>query len=30
MTRMNFEQAYSGQNILRGVGPQMDFTILAL
>ncbi len=30
MSRMNFEQAYSEQNTLRGVGPHMDLTILVL
>ena len=30
MSRMDFEQAYSGQNTLGGVGPQMDLTILVI
>jgi len=30
MSRMNFEQAYSGQNISEGNRPHMDLTILVL
>ena len=30
MSHMNFEQAYSGQNILRGFGNHTDLTILVL
>ena len=30
MSHMNFEQAYSGQNILKGFGPHTDLTILVL
>jgi len=30
MSRMNFEQAYSGQIISGGIRPHMDLTILVL
>jgi hypothetical protein len=30
MSRMNFEQAYSGKNNLEGIRPRMDLTILVL